>query len=66
VNSKTQKRIPVLPVRVDSPMAAQATQIYNRFSEEHDEEYASILAGKRHPLRTGSMQTASTRDESKA
>lgn len=60
-----QKRIPVLPVRVDSPMAAQATQVYNRFSEEHDEEYASILANKRHPLRTGSMQTASTRDESK-
>lgn len=58
------KRIPVLPVRVDSPMAAQATQVYNRFSEEHDEEYASILAGKRHPLRTGSMLTASSRDES--
>ncbi len=58
------KKIPVLPVRVDSPMAAQATQVYNRFSEEHDEEYASILAGKRHPLRTGSMLTASSRDES--
>ena len=58
------KRIPVLPVRVDSPMAAQATQVYNRFTEEHDEEYASILSGKRHPLRTGSMQTASTRAES--
>ena len=60
-----QKRIPVLPVIVDSPMAAQATQVYNRFSEEHDEEYASILAHKRHPLRTGSMRTASTREESK-
>ncbi len=58
------KRIPVLPVRVDSPMAAQATQVYNRFTEEHDEEYASILSGKRHPLRTGSMQTTSTRAES--
>jgi len=58
------KRIPVLPVRVDSPMAAQATQVYNRFAEEHDEEYASILAGKRHPLRTGSMMTTSSRDES--
>ena len=60
-----QKRIPVLPVIVDSPMAAQATQVYNRFSEEHDEEYASILAHKKHPLRTGSMRTASTREESK-
>ena len=59
------KRIPVLPVIVDSPMAAQATQVYNRWNEEHDEEYASILMQKRHPLRTASMSTAATRDESK-
>jgi metallo-beta-lactamase family protein len=58
-------RIPVLPVVVDSPMASQATQVYNRFPEEHDEEYTSILMAKKHPLRTGSMQTASSRDESK-
>ncbi len=60
-----QKRIPVLPVIVDSPMAAQATQVYNRWNEEHDEEYASILAHKQHPLRTASMQTTATREESK-
>ena len=59
------KKIPVLPVVVDSPMASQATQVYNRFNEEHDREYASILARKVHPLRTGSMTTASSRDESK-
>lgn len=59
------KRIPSMPVIVDSPMASQATQIYNRFSEEHDEEYASILAKKIHPLRTDWMKTASTREESK-
>lgn len=59
------KRISVLPVTVDSPMALQATQVYNRFDEEHDREYASILARKTHPLRTGSMATASTREESK-
>ena len=60
-----EKRIPILPVAVDSPMAAQATQVYNRWNEEHDEEYASILSRKLHPLRTHSMVTASTRDESK-
>ena len=60
-----KKRIPILPVVVDSPMASQATQVYNRWHEEHDEEYASILAKRRHPLRTTSMTTASTRDESK-
>jgi len=59
------KKIPVLPVVVDSPMAAQATQVYNRWHDEHDEEYASILMKKRHPLRTGSMTTTSTREESK-
>ena len=60
-----QKRIPVIPVIVDSPMAAQATQVYNRWTEEHDEDYASILAKKRHPLRTTSMTAASSREESK-
>lgn len=58
-------KIPSMPVVVDSPMAAQATQVYNRWSEEHDEEYASILAQKIHPLRTDWMRTASTREESK-
>jgi metallo-beta-lactamase family protein len=58
-------RIPVLPVRVDSPMAAAATQIYQRTREEHDEEYEDVLGQHRHPLRTRSMVTASTREESK-
>lgn len=60
-----KKKIPAMPVVVDSPMAAQATQVYNRWSEEHDEEYASILAKKIHPLKTDWMRTASTREESK-
>jgi metallo-beta-lactamase family protein len=58
-------RIPILPVRVDSPMAAAATQIYQRNRDEQDEEYAALLEQHRHPLRTRSMLTASTRDESK-
>jgi metallo-beta-lactamase family protein len=58
-------RIPVLPVRVDSPMAAAATQIYSRTKEEHDEEYEGVEEQHRHPLRTRSMLTASTREESK-
>ena len=60
-----EKRIPVLPVAVDSPMAAQTTQVYNRWKEEHDAEYVTVLAKKKHPLRTASMTTASSRDESK-
>lgn len=60
-----EKHIPIVPVRVDSPMAAAATQAYSNRKEEHDEEYASILAQRRHPLRTHSMITASSREESK-
>jgi metallo-beta-lactamase family protein len=60
-----EKAIPVLPVSVDSPMAAAATAAYSNRTEEHDEEYASVLTQKRHPLRTHSMVTASSREESK-
>lgn len=60
-----EKAIPALPVTVDSPMAAAATAAYARRTEEQDEEYASILREKKHPLRTHSMTTASSRQESK-
>ncbi len=60
-----EKAIPVLPVTVDSPMAAATTAAYVRRTEEHDEEYASVLLQQKHPLRTRSMTTASSRQESK-
>jgi len=60
-----EKMIPVLPVTVDSPMAAATTTAYANRKEEHDEDYASIITQKRHPLRTHSMTTASSRQESK-
>jgi len=60
-----EKAIPVLPVTVDSPMAAATTAAYVRRTEEHDEEYASVLSQQKHPLRTRSMTTASSRQESK-
>jgi metallo-beta-lactamase family protein len=60
-----EKRIPILPVSVDSPMAAAATQSYARITEEHDEEYAAALKITPTPLRTHSMVAASTREESK-
>lgn len=60
-----ENAVPVLPVTVDSPMAAAATAAYARRTEEHDEEYASVLRQQKHPLRTNSMITASSRQESK-
>lgn len=60
-----EKRIPIVPVRVDSPMAAAATLAYSNRKEEQDEDYASVLARREHPLQTHSMVTASSREESK-
>lgn len=60
-----EKAIPVLPVTVDSPMAAAATAAYANRKEEQDEDYASVLRSLRHPLRTRSMSTAASRAESK-
>lgn len=60
-----EKRIPVLPVAVDSPMAAAATQAYARRTEEQDEDYAEALKTNPTPLRTHSMFSASSREESK-
>jgi metallo-beta-lactamase family protein len=59
-----EKAIPVLPVYVDSPMAAAATTVYGNRKEEHDEDYASVLTRK-HPLRTHSLVTVSSSSESK-
>jgi metallo-beta-lactamase family protein len=60
-----EKRIPILPVAVDSPMAAAATQVYANRTEEQDEDYASVLAKVRYPLRTHSMMTTTSRADSK-
>lgn len=60
-----EKRIPILPVCVDSPMAAAATQAYARRTEEQDDEYAAALKSNATPLRTHSMLACNTRDESK-
>ena len=60
-----EKRIPILPVCVDSPMAAAATQAYARRTEEQDEEYATALKTTPTPLRTHSMLACATREDSK-
>jgi metallo-beta-lactamase family protein len=60
-----EKAIPILPVCLDSPMAAAATLAYSKRTEEQDEDYASVLARPQHPLRTHSMITCSSREESK-
>jgi len=60
-----EKKIPVLPVCVDSPMAAAATRAYSSRPEEQDADYMSVVAKQQHPLRTHEMMTCSSREESK-
>ena len=60
-----EKRIPILPVCVDSPMAAAATRAYAKDREEQDEEYAEALKRTPTPIQTHSMLACNTRDESK-
>jgi metallo-beta-lactamase family protein len=60
-----EHKIPVVPVIVDSPMAAAATKAYAARKEEHDEDYGLALKRSPTPLRTHSMTTASSREESK-
>lgn len=60
-----EKRIPVLPVCVDSPMAAAATRAYASVTAEQDEEYAAALKRTPTPMRTHSMLACSTREDSK-
>lgn len=58
-------RIPILPVYVDSPMAAAITRVYDCLSDEYDEDYKKLLYARQQPLSTRSMTITSSREESK-
>lgn len=60
-----EKRVPILPVRVDSPMAAEATRAYLRCAEDQDEEYRERITKHLQPLETHSMLLASSRQQSR-
>ncbi len=45
-----EKRIPRLPLYLDSPMASKATDIYRRHPEYFDEEMRALLAKRDDPL----------------
>ncbi|MFO0596968.1 MAG: MBL fold metallo-hydrolase [Myxococcaceae bacterium] len=60
-----EKRIPVLPVFVDSPMACDATPLYLAHSAEHDFEMRTILDEGHSPLRTEATRFVTSAKESK-
>lgn len=63
----TQKRIPDLPVFVDSPMAINVTDFYNRHPEDHRAEFVDAeQTGDRDPLNLKQIHLTRTVEESKA
>jgi metallo-beta-lactamase family protein len=59
------KRIPVLPVYVDSPSATEVTKIYHRHAEDHDADMRSEIRDGQDPLRPERLQFCSTVEQSK-
>jgi metallo-beta-lactamase family protein len=59
-----QGAIPSLPVYVDSPMAIEATQIYRRHREDHDEEIEALIDSGGKPFRTTQFSFAPSRLDS--
>jgi metallo-beta-lactamase family protein len=61
-----EKRIPILPVFVDSPMAVSATKLYLRHREDHDLDMDALVRANRNPLATNRFHLARTVSDSKA
>lgn len=59
-------RIPILPVYVDSPMAREVTEIYSRFTDEHDQETLALTHHGKRLIETNHMSLIRDHDESKA
>jgi metallo-beta-lactamase family protein len=60
------RRIPELPVFVDSPMAIDVTDIYCRHPEDHDLDMAALMDAKRCPLCCRQYHLVRSARESKA
>ncbi len=61
-----ERRIPVLPVAVDSPMAAAATRVYVRHKEDHDFDMQELARKNRNALSTRNFRLVAGRSGSKA
>jgi len=59
------RRVPALPVYLDSPMAIQATAIYASHPEEHDRELTDIVAEGQRPFATQRISLCRTVEASK-
>jgi metallo-beta-lactamase family protein len=60
-----EKRIPSLPVFVDSPMACDATPMYLAHAQDHDLEMRALTSQGESPLRTAQTRFVTATTESK-
>jgi metallo-beta-lactamase family protein len=61
-----EKKIPSIPVHIDSPMAISATDIYCDHTEEHDLDMKLLMDEKECPLCCRQFHIHRTQDESKS
>jgi len=59
------QRIPKVPVYIDSPMALSATDLYLKYKEDHDVEFAREENNGRDPLNVHEFHLARSVEESK-
>lgn len=64
---ENEKKIPVLPVYVDSPMALSTTDLYVKYKGDHDVDFSRLEStGDRDPLNVHVFHLTRTAEESKA
>jgi metallo-beta-lactamase family protein len=62
-----EKKIPIVPVYVDSPMALNATDLYVKYKDDHDVDFARLeSSGTRDPLDVHVFHLTRSADDSKA
>lgn len=60
------RRIPELPIYVDSPMAIDVTEMYSEHTAEHDEDMEELVRRGRDPLQSKLVTYTRTKPESQA
>ena len=64
-NLLREKKIPHLPVFVDSPMAINVTEVFKKYSDYFDEETRALIKSGKSPFIFPSLKTTRSSEESK-
>ena len=63
---ETEKKIPDLPIFVDSPLTVEVTEVFQRHPECYDEEMRQLLAGRENPFHFRGLRYIRSIEESKS